>query len=141
MEGNFLSRYENKVDHWTTLMKDDPENKKKYQSEMSDYIISCMPYMNLYSDTTEDEINTDNVFNVKETVGLKRKDIFNEYLIEVEKQNLARPIEYNRIDECPTCSYSNVIHIQDTSELVCDACGLILATIISEELTYKEYIF
>ena len=99
---NFLSKYKNKVDHWTTLIKDDPINKKKYESDMSDYIISCMPYMNLYADTTEDEINTDNVFNVKETVGLKRKDIFNEYLIEVEKQNLARPIEYNRLDECPT---------------------------------------
>ena len=99
MEGNFLSRYENKIDTWTTLINDDPVNKKKYEREMSDYIISCMPYMNLYSDTKEDEINTDNIFKVKETVGLKRKDIFNEYLIEVEKQNLARPIEYNRIDE------------------------------------------
>jgi len=138
MEGNFLSRYENKIDVWTALIKDDPVNKKKYHSDMSDYIISCMPYMTLYADTTEDEINTDNVFNVKETVGLKRKDIFNEYLIKVEKQNLARPIEYNRLDECPTCSYSNVIHVQDTSDLVCDACGLILATLISEELTYKE---
>ena len=50
-------------------------------------------------------------------------DIFNEYLIQVEKQNLARPIEYTRTDECPVCYYSNVIHVQDTSELVCDACG------------------
>ena len=138
MEGNFLSRYENKIDTWTTLMKNYPVNKKKYESEMSDYIISCMPYMNMYADTTEDETNTDNIFNVKETVGLKRKDIFNDYLIEVEKQNIARPIEYNKIDECPTCSYSNIIHIHDTSELVCDTCGLILVTLISEELTYKE---
>jgi len=35
----------------------------------------------------EKNSNTDNVFNVKETVGLKRKDIFTDYLIDVEKQN------------------------------------------------------
>ena len=138
MEGNFLSRYENQVEHWTYLINTDPVNKKKYESEMSDYIIRCMPYMIQYVDTTEDEINTDNVFNVKETVGLKRKDIFNEYLIKVEKQNLPRVNEYSNFNECPTCFYSNIIHIHTTSELVCDVCGLVVAALISEELTYRE---
>ena len=68
MEGNFLSRYKNKVENWTHLINTDPGNKKLYESEMSDYLISCMPYMTQYADTVEDEINTDNIFNVKETV-------------------------------------------------------------------------
>src|SRR6056300_1751409 len=138
MEGNFLSRYNNKIESWNNLIETDPMNKSMYEAEMSDYIIRCMPYMNQYADETEEKTNTDNVFNVKETVGLKRKDIFTDYLIEVEKQNISRAKEYRNLDECPSCSYSNIIHIHDTSELVCDACGLVIATLISEELTYKE---
>ena len=138
MEGNFLSRYQNKVDHWNHLIKTDPDNKNKYEREMSEYIIKCMPYLTHHSDDTEQETNTDNVFNVKETVGLQRKDIFTDYLIEVEKQNIPRAREFITYDECPSCSYSNIIHISDTSELVCDVCGLVLATLISEELTYRE---
>ena len=46
MEGNFLSRYNNKIDYWNTLIETDPSNKKRYESEMSDYMIQCMPYMN-----------------------------------------------------------------------------------------------
>ena len=137
MEGNFLSRYKNKIEHWTTLIETDPTNKKRYESEMSDYMISCMPYMNQYADEAEEITNTDNIFNVKETVGLQRKDIFRDYLIEVENQNIARPIE-RKIEQCENCSSSNIVHFHDTSELVCDSCGLILACLISEELTYRE---
>lgn len=53
---------------------------------MSDYIIKCMPYMNRYVEDAEEETNTDNVFNVIETNGIKRKDIFTDYLIDVEKK-------------------------------------------------------
>jgi ribosomal protein S27E len=135
---NFLSRYKNKTENWTHLINTDPGNKKLYEREMSDYLISCMPYMNQYADSVDEETNTDNIFNVKETVGLKRKDIFTDYLIDVEKKNLPRASEYANLSECPTCSYSNIIHAQVTSELVCDGCGLILAVLISEELTYRE---
>jgi hypothetical protein len=137
MEGNFLSRYKNKLEYWTNLIETDPTNKSRYESEMSDYMIKCMPYMNQYTDETEEVTNTDNVFNVKETVGLQRKDIFRDYLIEVENQNITRPGQRN-IEQCPVCCTSNVIHIQDASELVCDSCGLVLACLISEELTYRE---
>ena len=135
--GNFLSRYKNKIGEWTNLIETDPSNRKRYEAEMSNYMIKCMPYMNQYADEAEETTNTDNIFNVKETVGLQRKDIFRDYLIDVEKQNIARPRE-RRIERGDVCSTSNVIHIQDTSELVCDSCGLILACLISEELTYRE---
>jgi len=104
---------------------------------MADYIMNCMPYMNQHTDEGEDISNTDNIFNVKETVGLKRKDIFTDYLIEVEKQNIAKPME-KIADKCKTCPDSNLLHFHDTSDLVCDSCGVIIATLISEELTYKE---
>jgi hypothetical protein len=137
MEGNFLSRYNNKIAEWRELIDKEPEKKKKYESEMSDYIIKCMPYMTQYTDDVGEETNTDNVFNVRETVGLKRKDIFTDYLIEVEKQNISRPRE-RTMETCQTCPDSNIIHIHDTSDLVCDGCGVVVAALISEELTYKE---
>jgi len=137
MEGNFLSRYNNKLDEWTKLIKNDPSNRRRYESEMSDYMIKCMPFMNLHIDDGEDKTNTDNVFNVKETVGLKRKDIFTDYLVEVEKQNIYRPVQ-KTVEVCANCPDSNIIHYQQTADLVCDGCGLIVARAISEELTYKE---
>ena len=137
MEGNFLSRYNNKIETWDKSIREDPINKSKYESEMSEYIIQCMPYLEMYTDELKKEVNTDNVFNCKETVGLQRKDIFNDYLIDVEKLNIDRPIEKKR-EVCPMCPESNVFHFADTSDLVCDNCGMILATLISEELTYRE---
>lgn len=137
MERNFLSRYNNKVEDWNESIKNDPLNKNKYESEMAEYIIKCMPYMNQYTDENGEVTNTNNVFNVRETVGLKRKDIFTDYLVEVENQNIARPHE-KIIECCRTCPDSNIIHFHDTSDLVCDACGAIIATLISEQLTYRE---
>jgi len=65
-------------------------NKKKHESDMAEYIMKCMPYMNQYVDDDieggDEDINTNNIFNVKETVGLKRKDIYTDYLIDVEKK-------------------------------------------------------
>jgi len=137
MEGNFLSRYNNKIENWNNLIETDPSNKSRYEDEMSEYIIKCMPYMNQYVEENGIETNTDNVFNVKETVGLKRKDIFIDYLAEVENQNVARSKD-RIIEQCMNCSSSNIVHFQDTSELVCDSCGLVIACLISEELTYRE---
>ena len=97
-----------------------------------------MPYMKQYTEDLEREVSTDNIFNCKETTGLQRKDIFDDYLIEVEKVNsIDRPVEKKK-EECPNCPESNIFHFSDTSDLVCDNCGAILATLISEELTYRE---
>ena len=137
MEGNFLSRYNNKLEEWNHMIRDDPCNRKKYESEMSDYIIKCMPYLDQHIDDGGENSNTNNVFNVKETVGLKRKDIFTDYLIDVEKKNISRPCERIR-ERCETCPDSNLIHFHDTSDLVCDTCGVIIAKLLGEELTYRE---
>lgn len=137
MEGNFLSRYNNRIGEWNELIKNDPQNRGKYESEMAEYIMKCMPYLDQHVEDGEENSNTDNVFNVKETVGLKRKDIFTDYLIEVEKKNITKP-QQRTMDVCMTCPDSNIIHFHDTSDLVCDGCGVIVAALISEELTYRE---
>jgi ribosomal protein S27E len=137
MEGNFLSRYNNRIETWNLSIRKDPQNRRKYESEMAEYIMKCMPYLDQHVDDGDEKISTDNIFNVKETVGLQRKDIFTDYLIAVEKKNIARPQE-RTIDICKKCPNSNIIHFHDTSDLVCDGCGAIVAALISEELTYRE---
>ena len=138
MEGNFLSRYNNKLEEWTTAISTDPVNKSRYESEMSEYVIKCMPYMHQHIDEAEDETHTNNIFNMKETVGIKRKDMFTEYLVDVEKQNINRPIVRKPIDICKTCPDSNILSLYDTSDLVCDSCGLVIANLVNQELTYRE---
>lgn len=139
MEGNFLSRYNKRIDEWMQKINDNPPDKSIYECEMSDYIARCMPYIQQYIENDKPvEINTNNVFKCKETTGLQKKDIYTDYLIDVEKKTLDRYIERKFRDECPTCPDSNVFHFHDTSELVCDSCGCILEILISEELTYKE---
>jgi len=137
MEGNFLSRYNNRIDEWKQHISKDPSNRRKYESEMAEYIMKCMPYLDQHMDDGDERSNTDNVFNVKETVGLKRKDIFTDYLRDVEKKNIYKPQERTS-DVCKTCPDSNIIHFRDTSDLVCDGCGVIVAALISDELTYRE---
>jgi len=65
MEGNFLSRYNNKLQEWSKLIDKDPSNKSRYEHEMSEYMMNCMPYMNQHSIENDEEVNTDNIFNAK----------------------------------------------------------------------------
>jgi len=137
MEGNFLSRYNNKIDAWKQLIDEEPSKRGECEQDMSDYIIKCMPYMKQYTEDVDIEVSTDNVFNCKVTSGLQRKDIFNEYLSDVENITVDKKI-IKKSDKCETCENSNIFHFSDTSELVCDGCGAVLACLISEELTYRE---
>tara|TARA_B110000503_G_scaffold116469_1_gene175630 strand:+ start:8791 stop:9735 length:945 start_codon:yes stop_codon:yes gene_type:complete len=137
MEGNFLSRYNNKIDEWSDNIKKDPSNKRKYESEMAEYMIQCMPFIERHMSESSETTHSDNVFNVMETVGLARKDIFTDYLIDVEKKNIQRHMEREETN-CPNCVDSNIIHVRDVSDLVCEECGMVVAAHINEELTYKE---
>ena len=92
MEGNFLSRYNNRVEELTNKIKSDPVNKREYEQELSDYIARCIPYVRQYVDDTGGEVTTDNIFNCRETAGKQKKDIYVEYLVNVERKNIDRPI-------------------------------------------------
>ena len=39
---------------------------------------------------------------------------------------------------CPNCIDSNIILVQNVSDLVCESCGIVVAAHINEELTYRE---
>jgi len=140
--GNFLSRFSNRIDEWSEKIDSSTSvrEKREHEREMADYIIKCMPYMQVHtqeaSETTS--TNTENVFGVIETKGLARKDIYQDYLVEVEGANVARQAQ-RRVDVCPNCGdEGTLVHDAQQSELVCSDCGAIVATLLSEELTYRE---
>jgi hypothetical protein len=97
-----LSRYNNKIDAWKQLIDEEPSKRGECEQDMSDYIIKCMPYMKQYTEDVDIEVSTDNVFNCKVTSGLQRKDIFNEYLSDVENITVDKKI-IKKSDKCETC--------------------------------------
>ena len=129
MEGNFLSRYNTRINEWMAMIEADPSRRAEYESDMSEYIMQCMPYMKQYTEEVGTvEVTTDNVFNCKEIVGLQKRDIYVDYLIDVEKMNIDRYTE-KTMDQCLTCPMSNIFQFSDTSELVCDRCGAVIAVL------------
>jgi len=138
MEGNFLSRYENKIQEFENLIASDPSSGPKHEQAMCDYMIDCIPFIKEYHNETPSVTLTTSttIFNVKITKGLQRKEIFENYLCEVEGQ--AREFKRCRMKQkCHGCTSSNIFMNHVTSENVCGDCGVI-KYILSEELTYKE---
>lgn len=142
MEGNFLSRYNNRISEYESLVSASATNleRRRAEEDMASYIIQCLPFMEKYTEDATEETNTDNVFNVKETVGLARGDIYTDYLVEVEGVQVDRPHAMSRPrEQCDACgAASNIVHLHETSDMVCDGCGQVVGTIISDELTYRE---
>lgn len=142
MEANFLSRFENRLSDWKSRMDSEPSNKDHHEQEMADYILQCMPFINRYVEEEEKDVETsnNNTFGFTETKGLQKGDIFDDYLESVEGVTVdkKRPVKRNYVDSCDECAKSNVVFFQDSSELVCDCCGKVLAAGVVEEFTYKD---
>ena len=137
MEGNFLSRYNNKLEDFEKMILHDPSNKTMYESEMAEYIINCMPYMSRHAEEQDETVSRDNVFNCKQTKGLDRKDIYLDYLADVENMNVERT-NSKKIEECEDCKTGNLLYFSETTDVVCGDCGKIVDIMLSEELTYRE---
>ena len=144
--GNFLSRFSNRIEEWTEKIdgSSSTREKQRHEQEMAEYIIKCMPFMQVHAQEEEDGLNasrektTENAFGVVETKGLARKDIYEDYLVDVEGANVTRPAK-RRVDVCPHCGdEGTLVHDAQQSEIVCSDCGTIVATLLSEELTYRE---
>ena len=137
MEGNFLSRYENKIQEWETLIENDPDNRDQYESEMCDYMIKCMPFIKEYHAETTEKVSSKNIFCAKVTKGLQRKEIFENYLNDVEDHTIEKPKMYIKTHWCLACNSCNLFMDYTSSDNVCGDCGTI-KYVLSEELTYKE---
>lgn len=141
MDGSFFGRYEAKIQEWESLIKAEPWNRKQYREEMYDYMAECIPYMQKFSNDNCDKHTINTIFNSNIKKGIQRKEIYHEYLREVEHftgviENEATLATIN-INVCPTCGSSNIFLLAFGSENVCGACGA-SNFIIGDELSYKE---
>jgi len=150
MDGTFLGTYEKRISDWEKLIKTDPENKKKHENEMHEYMAECLPfirkYMNFDKESEMEETNT--LFNVVHKKGLQRKQIYYDYLRDVENYKGAFPKEKEPkkkhvdfkefIPPCKNCKTSAHVFLDDqSSDFVCTQCGTVEHT-VGEELSYKE---
>ena len=156
MDGTFLGTYESKLSNWESLIKSDPGNAHIYQMDMDKYMVNCLPFMWRYMNKDckeEEELNS--VFNIVTKKGLKRREIYHDYLRSVEDFKGVFPKENNKFEnkkqikkqaynsklceifECKNCKSKNVYYEQETAQNICTDCGCAEQQ-LGEELTYKE---
>ena len=157
MEGTFLGTYESKITNWEKLIETDPENSHIYKRDMDDYIIRCLPFMLRYTHkieyNKEEEVNS--VFNIVTKKGLKRREIYHDYLRTVEDFKGVFPSENKKnennkkikkqsfnlkqheILNCNACKSTNVFHEDHTSQTICMDCGCATHE-LGQALSYKE---
>jgi len=131
MDGNFLSRYETKINELSV----DP----KKMNELCDYILDCIPFIEKY--TSEGGGKTErSIFATEIKKGVQRKEIFNEYLRKVERYTGkldATKTEKIDTNTCKYCLKSTMIIDYVQSASLCTSCGR-LEYIQIQELSYKE---
>jgi len=129
MDENFQTRFDKKL------------NECKTQHDMCEYLFSTLPYVNKYYKEEEESFSEDNPFNAKIKKGCQKRDIYLDYLsdvegLHVERKRQTKPKTYIVI--CAHCKSENSSHIDNkTGDLVCVKCGL-TETMPGEELTYTE---
>lgn len=158
MDGTFLGIYEKKISEWEYLIKNDLKNTKKHENEMHHYMAECLPFLLKYyglrvkKDEPETS-NDNNIFNATSVKGIQRREIYYDYLREVEgykgtfpkeeikkkknKNDLSSHLKNSLTLECKKCKSKNVYHDSVNSDDVCTDCGNI-EYVLGEELTYKE---
>ena len=136
MEGNFLSRYENRLLDWEKLIESDPINTNKYEYEMNEYILMCVPFIEKYMDKNQKKQEVTNIFNCKIKKGLQKKEIFDDYLDIVEGHYVQKNTEIN-IYLCTKCKSLDTFVDPLTSDCICRHCGMATQT-LTNEMSYKE---
>jgi len=142
-EGTFLGRYEAKIQEWENLIRDDPENAEEYENEMYLYMAECVPYLEKFTCENTEKQSVNTIFNTNVKKGLQRKDLYHDYLRNVERFNGV--IENEKEQEtmkmvemftCSLCKSSNVF-TDTNSERVCHDCGNSIIIMV-DELSYKD---
>jgi len=142
MEGNFLGRYEKKIEEFKNLIETDRENKKIHEDNMHSYILDCIPYIEKYSfqSTGVNSMTSNSFLSTTMTKGLQRKDIYHDYLRKVEKYegdiNDRTRINVD-ISVCKRCKSSNIVYNSIQSDVICTDCGSCYYYQVNE-LSYAE---
>ena len=140
MDGSFFGRYESKIQEWETLIKTDPSNKSQYMNEMYEYMAACIPYIEKFAHENVDRHTIDTIFSTVTKKGIQRKEIYHDYLRNVEKYTGV--IENESVEKqkqlyfCTNCPTSN-IYFASSAANVCGNCGFTVY-LLGEELSYKD---
>jgi hypothetical protein len=151
MEGNFLSRYENKINEWEMLKSTDSSNSYIYENMINDYITMCIPYIKRYT-CQPDEISTaltNELFGMVTIKGTQKQQIFRDYLSEIEdihiktpssvkQKSKGIPAAINEHTTCSECSSIRVIMDEVSSDLICMDCGLTFFHMMEGTMSYKD---
>ena len=144
--GTFLGIYDSKIDEFESRIKNEKDIScsKRIEEEMYEYMTNCVPYLMEYTTPTETTcIDTQGPFNIKIKKGIQRKEIYNEYLRDVEGykggslDDTRQLIRDNSHMRCTRCESSNVFVDSKESSMVCMDCG-VCSHRLGEELSYKE---
>jgi nucleoside diphosphate kinase len=130
MDTNFHARYESKLNE----LEGD---------ELVEYMIKCLPFINKYSglDPTEKEKS---LFGATRKGGIKKSDIFNEYLEQVEnvrgsasQQPVSKYTHNTILQPCDACNSSNVFLDHVGWVEICQSCG-VCRQHQGYEMSYKD---
>jgi hypothetical protein len=113
------------------------ERIRELQSDpdkMYEYIAQCIPYIAEY--TEKIEVQTSSLFSSKRG-GVKRKDIFDNYLQNVEGKSTDKPAPRSSLFRTCTCGSTSFIADSAQSDEICTQCGR-ADYILGEEMGFKE---
>lgn len=108
------------------------------ECELNAYIMKCTPYITAYVNCKDDE-DVENIpgLGVKVFKSVQKRRIYNDYLRDVEDQEI--PQEYTSLSQemCKKCGCTELAYCDASSNSICKSCGT-CEFILGEELTYKE---
>lgn len=144
--GTFFGTYDKRINEWESKIKKerDPKLKNKLQSEMYNYMADCLPYLTEYMKDAENEEVVQGPFNTKIKKGIKRQELYYDYLREVEQykgvtptRDVSKKHDVNTKCSNKDCNSSNVFIDTRSSNYICRDCGT-CEYYMGEELSYKE---
>jgi ribosomal protein L20A (L18A) len=114
----------------------------KTADELADYLLMCVPVIREYTGITAPTVSTTKTvanLQIGSRTGVKRKDIYQKYLKEVEDENdiFEKKCEVD-VEPCKNCgkAFTKVLDDQQ-SDIICTECGH-TEYFLSEELGFKE---
>jgi len=114
----------------------------KSADELADYLLMCVPVIREYTGITAPTVSTTKTvanLQIGSRTGVKRKDIYQKYLKEVEDENdiFEKKCEVD-VEPCKNCgkAFTKVLDDQQ-SDIICTECGH-TEYFLSEELGFKE---
>lgn len=134
----FFGIFDSKINEWELLINQETDSSKRMrlQEDMYEYMADCLPYITAHVNDKETE-ESYGPFNIKITKGVKRKEIYDDYLKKIENITESYNKPLSKSYTCKGCGSSNIYVDYTQSENICEDCG-VCDYFLGEELTYKQ---